>query len=208
MSSRSLEFSENDIPSIRKRILDRSQRVGSCLIIDGAASHGYGMICIHAQGHMAHRVSCAVFNRAIKEGDVVMHSCDNPKCVEPSHLIIGTYALNNLDCRLKGRAFFQKHPEAAMENGRRGAKMRVYTHKSKMPPKLPFHKLSDDQVSQIRSLRKDGHKLQYLADKFSTSLPNVSVICSMKSRKGPLKPTDTRKDSSVLVLKSKEVREF
>lgn len=38
--------------------------------------------------------------------EVVMHTCDNPPCVEPTHLIAGTWRLNTLDMMLKGRAKF------------------------------------------------------------------------------------------------------
>lgn len=37
---------------------------------------------------------------------VVMHTCDNPPCVEPTHLVAGTSKLNTLDMMLKGRAKF------------------------------------------------------------------------------------------------------
>jgi len=39
----------------------------------------------------------------IPDGMVVMHACDNPRCVNPSHLKLGTYQENALDCVAKGR---------------------------------------------------------------------------------------------------------
>ncbi len=35
--------------------------------------------------------------------DVVMHTCDNPRCINPEHLIAGSTLLNNRDCSKKGR---------------------------------------------------------------------------------------------------------
>lgn len=35
--------------------------------------------------------------------EVVMHTCDNPRCINPDHLVAGTIKLNNQDCSKKGR---------------------------------------------------------------------------------------------------------
>jgi hypothetical protein len=49
------------------------------------------------------------------EGKVVMHSCDNPPCVNPNHLIVGTQSENMLDAAVKGRIrspfFADGHPQ-------------------------------------------------------------------------------------------------
>lgn len=52
----------------------------------------------------AHRISWEMANgRAVPVGLVVMHACDEPGCVRPSHLGTGTVAENNRDCIAKGR---------------------------------------------------------------------------------------------------------
>lgn len=42
-------------------------------------------------------------NGPIPEGMDVLHTCDNPSCVRPDHLFIGTDSDNQIDCCLKGR---------------------------------------------------------------------------------------------------------
>jgi hypothetical protein len=51
----------------------------------------------------SHRVSYMVFVGAIPDGAIIMHVCDNPLCVNPSHLIPGTFSDNSRDMVMKGR---------------------------------------------------------------------------------------------------------
>ena len=79
------------------------------------ASKGYGHFGLNGQVVLAHRFSYTLFVAGIPEGKLVMHSCDNPKCVEPSHLLIGTNADNMKDMTDKGRAnrlFGEDHSRA------------------------------------------------------------------------------------------------
>jgi hypothetical protein len=66
--------------------------------------NGYGRFI--AKGPIfwaAHRYAWALTNGAIPEGRVVMHACDNRKCVNPAHLSVGTQSDNLLDASRKGR---------------------------------------------------------------------------------------------------------
>lgn len=65
---------------------------------------GYGKMRVNYKYWLAHRYSLSLhLGREIADGMVVMHKCDNPSCVNPSHLIEGTQRDNQLDCLSKGR---------------------------------------------------------------------------------------------------------
>jgi hypothetical protein len=67
---------------------------------------GYGRACISGKRGAAHRVMWAAFYGPIPETMCVLHRCDNPRCVNPTHLFLGTVDDNNKDKKAKGRATF------------------------------------------------------------------------------------------------------
>jgi hypothetical protein len=72
---------------------------------------GRGLLWLNKKNVTAPRVSWFVHNGRWPEDDVfVCHSCDNPNCVNPSHLWLGTNKDNIQDAANKGRMFGQSKP--------------------------------------------------------------------------------------------------
>jgi len=64
---------------------------------------GYGRFRFNGLNEMAHRVSYELHTGKKINGLVAMHICDNPRCCNPKHLVIGTHADNQLDKFKKNR---------------------------------------------------------------------------------------------------------
>ena len=59
----------------------------------------------------AHREAVKAFNKMAKiKGKVICHKCDNPLCVNPAHLEVGTQKKNIRDCVKRGRHASQREP--------------------------------------------------------------------------------------------------
>lgn len=75
-----------------------------CWIWDGAKdAAGYGFKKYQGKQWKAHRWMYTQHKGAIPEGKVLLHTCDNPSCVNPEHLRIGTHQDNSDDMFAKGR---------------------------------------------------------------------------------------------------------
>lgn len=68
----------------------------------GKLPRGYGLFSFRGRSRLAHRAAYAMFNGPLDKRDV-MHSCDNPSCVNPAHLSLGTRVDNMQDAVSKGR---------------------------------------------------------------------------------------------------------
>ena len=65
---------------------------------------GYGQFGVFRRQTKAHRFSWEITNGPIPPGMIVCHTCDNPSCVRPDHLFVGTHQDNQRDKWNKGRA--------------------------------------------------------------------------------------------------------
>ena len=66
--------------------------------------NGYGVAWISGRTVLAHRHTWDTAVGPIPDGLKVLHRCDNPPCVRPDHLFVGTQADNNLDADRKNRS--------------------------------------------------------------------------------------------------------
>ena len=65
--------------------------------------HGYGAITVDGKYTRAHRAVYFMLHPDANKALVVMHKCDNPRCVNPEHLQLGTVKENIMDMHSKGR---------------------------------------------------------------------------------------------------------
>lgn len=114
-------------------------------------SHGYGRLWMSGEDTGAHVLSFIVHHGPVPKGLVVRHSCDNPPCVHPDHLLSGTVIDNIRD---------------AMERGRNNRGAEVNTAK-----------LTEDDVREIRRLYAEtGLSQAKVGDLFGVSQVNVGQI--------------------------------
>ena len=153
-------LAKRQIPSaFIARFHSKYERAQGCwLWTAGKFRGGYGMCNLgrNFQGRQhteyAHRIAFVLAHGEIPCGSVVMHSCDVPACVNPSHLSLGTQGDNVRDGAQKGR----------------------YT-----VPHFGARVLSDDQVRLIRASAEKGRDL---AREFRVSEATISLIRSGQRR--------------------------
>ena len=121
--------------------------------VRGRDQDGYGILRVNGRTRRAHRISWeAASGMPVPLGQVVRHACDNPPCIESSHLILGTTAQNNRDREARGRS-----------DDRRG-------------DRCPTAKLTWPDVREIRRLIAKGATHKSLAAPFGVSREAISLI--------------------------------
>ena len=119
-------------------------------------SEGYGQLRFKGKMVMAHRRVWESLFGDIPDGVYVLHKCDNPPCINPDHLFLGTKKDNSRDSIQKGRAKFPVTPKGE---------------------DAPWSKLTLAQIKEIRSLK--GTVLQAeLASRFGVNQSTISRIQS------------------------------
>lgn len=89
---------------------------GECLIWTRAkGKNGYGHIRVNGEHHSVTRIVYQLQNGVILSNmDVICHACDNPPCINPKHLFVGTQKDNLRDAKTKGRMATAKHGTRSM----------------------------------------------------------------------------------------------
>lgn len=119
---------------------------------------GYGRVNFGNKSYGAHRFSYQYYISSIPEGMFVCHKCDNPCCVNPAHLFIGTIQDNNADCVNKGRHI--TFPNAKRPKGSKHA----------------LSKLTEKEVMQIKRYIAEGMKDSDIFSLFNVSLSAINHI--------------------------------
>lgn len=107
MTTSSIEIAGRVLPRARlvSRFWAKVDRSGECWVwTKGCNDKGYGVFGVwHAKSVLAHRVSWIIAHGSIPRGIFVLHHCDNPPCVRPSHLYLGTHEDNARDVVVRKR---------------------------------------------------------------------------------------------------------
>jgi len=103
----------------------------------------------------AHRAAYIIAHGEIPDGLFVLHKCDNPLCVNPEHLFLGTHQDNMRDMMEKGR--------------------------NRPGEKCPHAKLNEAQVLEIRRRWGNGEKIVRLSEEFGVANETVWYIVHRKN---------------------------
>jgi hypothetical protein len=129
----------------------------------------YGLMRITSNGkrkaYRAHRVSWAIYRKTPPDNKYVCHRCDNPPCVNPDHLFLGTQLDNIRDAISKNRL----RPASGNKNGN--------TTKPESRPRGESNgsaKLKVADVLYIRASHRNGISHRELSNKFRVSKSTIS----------------------------------
>lgn len=127
--------------------------------LNGTGLQRYGRIGIDAvRVEYAHRVSWTIHKGHIPKGLIVMHACDNPRCVNPDHLSVGTKSDNTQDMLKKGRGYAP------------------FRDKSRWGEAHHNSKLTEKEVREIRRKYEKGAALRALGREYGIDGKQVSNI--------------------------------
>lgn len=114
----------------------------------GLMSAGYGYVDFQSTRHWTHRLSWEIARGPIPEGMSVLHDCDNPRCVNPDHLFVGTQKDNRQDCVAKLR-----HNFGTLHGMCKLTEQEVLDIRASFGPRLPVAKKYGISVTQVGDIR-------------------------------------------------------
>lgn len=135
---------------------------------------GYGLAWAERKKITAHRLSYQIFKGEIPKSLCVCHACDNPLCVNPNHLWLGTHKDNMQDCFKKGKL------NKSNKSKNKGQKCFFWDKHLNIGEKNNNAKLTEEQVRIIRS---SNLKLKELAKIYETTTSAIWQVKKFKTWK-------------------------
>ena len=130
-----MKFTQKQI----ERFWNRVNKTNSCWEWQGfKGSGGYGQVSLYNKVYTTHRLSAMLDGKDI-DNKLVCHHCDNPSCVNPEHLFVGSPADNMQDKVNKGRQtrhIGSKNPMSKLNEADVKTIISLYTNKTLSIPKI------------------------------------------------------------------------